>query len=456
VSTDGVPRGRPVPVVTGGWMLRHARRMRGDPLGFLLDCAAEQGDVVGFPIPRQSVLFVNDPEAAQRVLQGNHRGYGKRTVQYRSLALVTGEGLLVSDGETWRHNRRLVQPAFHHRTLEAVGSHVAGAGERLLTEWAARPDGTVVDVDDAMMRTALDVVGRSLFSTDLGPDAQRLVAAVLTALDRVVARARSPLPAPLSLPTPGNLRLRSAVRTLDDAVARMVAERRCRAVDDPSPADLLGLLLATHEGADVLTDEQVRDEVVTLIVAGHETVASALTWACWLVSGDPEVGRRLAEEADRVLAGRPPTAADYLALPYARQVLDEALRLYPPAWVVTRRALADDVLAGYAVPGESLVILSTYTLHRHPAVWSDPERFDPDRFGPGAWDEARRIAYLPFGAGPRLCIGRDFALVEGVLLLAMMAARFRFERRPGQSVHTDASVTIRPHGGLPLRLVRLP
>jgi len=162
------------------------------------------------------------------------------------------------------------------------------------------------------------------------------------------------------------------------------------------------------------------------------------------------------EEADRVLAGRPPTAADYLALPYARRVLDEALRLYPPAWVVTRRALADDVLAGYAVPGESLVILSTYTLHRHPAVWSDPERFDPDRFGPGAWDEARRIAYLPFGAGPRLCIGRDFALVEGVLLLAMMAARFRFERRPGQSVHTDASVTIRPHGGLPLRLVRLP
>lgn len=433
-------------------MLKHARRMRSDPVGFLVDCAAELGDVVEFPIPRQRVFFVNEPEAVGRILQGNHRAYGKDTLQYRSLRVVTGSGLLVSEGEQWLAGRRMVQPAFHQRTLEALGGHVGAAADRLVTAWADHRDGAVVDVDAAMMRSTLEVVGQALFSTDLGPSAGELVGAVVEALDRVARRARSPLPLPLGWPSPGNRRLAAAVATLDARVEAMVRARR--GLPDQAADDLLGLLLASagEDGsAGPAGEREVRDQVVTLIVAGHETVASALTWAWWLVAGDPAVARRLTQESRRVLGGRTATLADYPQLPYARAVLDEALRLYPPAWVVTRRVLADDQLAGVAVPAGSLVIVSPYALHRHRAVWPVPEAFDPQRFLPGGQDLPRG-AYLPFGAGPRMCVGREFALVEGVLLLAAVAGQFGLERAEGQRVRPDALVTVRPKGGLRLVL----
>jgi len=436
-------------------MLRHARQMRYDPLGFLVDCADEQGDVVEFPVPGQRVFFVNDPAAALRVLQGNHPAYGKDTVQYRSLALVTGSGLLVSEADVWLRGRRMVQPAFHQRTLAALADHVAEATQRLAALWQARPPGSEVDVDAAMMRTTLEVVGASLFSTDLGSSATELVRAVTGALDQVVSRARSPLAPPLRWPTPGNRRLRRAVATLDERVAQMVAARR---PGGPSGAgeDLLGLLLAAAEEdppARRPSGRAVRDEVVTLIVAGHETVASALTWAWWLVAGAPAVAAELARESRHVLDGRAATLSDYPHLPYARAVLDEALRLYPPAWVVTRRVLRDDVLAGTRVPAGSMVIVSPYVLHRHPLLWTAPEAFDPSRFAdqPGG---SGRPGYLPFGAGPRMCVGREFALVEGVLVLAALAGRFTLARRPGQVVRAHPSVTVRPAGGLRLVLGR--
>jgi cytochrome P450 len=439
------------PRVSGAWMLQHARRMRSDPLGFLVDCAAEQGDIVEFPIPRQRVFFVNDPDAVGRVLQGNHRAYGKGTLQYRSLSVVTGQGLLVSEGQTWLRGRRMVQPAFHHSTLQALAAQVAAAAERLIVGWDALAAGSDVDVDAAMMHATLEVVGQALFSTDLGPSAAELVAAVVAALDRVAKRARSPLPLPLGWPSPGNLRLRAALATLDARVDEMVGARRRLG---SARADLLGLLLSSSEaggpgGQDA--EQQVRDQVVTLIVAGHETVASALTWAWWLVAGDAAVAGRLAQESRDVLGGRPATLEDYPRLVYTRAVLDEALRLFPPAWLVTRRVLADDVLAQQPVPAGSLVIVSPYALHRNPRVWTAPQAFDPGRFLPGA-DPAPRRGYLPFGAGPRMCVGREFALVEGVLLLAAVAGRFSLSRRPGQTVVADPLVTVRPRGGLQLVL----
>jgi len=441
------------PRATGRWMLQHARAMRSDPLGFLLACAGEFGDIVEFPIPRQPVFFVNDPDAAARVLQGNHPAYGKDTVQYRSLALVTGEGLLVSDGEGWRRARHLVQPAFHASTMDALGGQVAGALGRLNSRWDAQPAGAVVDVDEAMMRVTLEIVGQALFSTDLAPDAVDLVEAVSRALDVVIARARTPIPLPSWLPTPSKRRLAGSVRTLDRAVAAMVADHRA---PGPARSDLLSLLLAATDGpgGTGLSEEQVRDEVITLVVAGHETVASALTWALWLVADDPEVRARLAAEADSVLGERPPSATDYAALTYTRQVMDEALRLYPPAWVVTRRVLADDVLAGAPVPAGALIIVSPYTLHRRADVWDRPEAFDPDRFAPDRRADAVRRGYLPFGAGPRLCVGRDFALVESTLVLAATVGRYAIERLPGLPRQMDPSVTLRPKAGLPMRLRR--
>lgn len=433
----------------GPEMLRAFSAIRRNPLDYLDSVWHQYGDVVQFPIPRPPSYLINDPDGVRRVLVTNSRAYGKDTIQYRSLSLVTGEGLLVADTEAWRRQRPLVQPAFHHETLEHVVSHVDVAVQRLARDWQSLPAGNVVDVDTAMMTTALEVVGHALFGTDLSADAQRLAEATLTALDVVVARARVPITPPAWVPTPGNRRLQGAVRELDAAVARMIAERRAR--PDDAPEDMLDLLLAARDDTGRgLTPVEVRDQIVTFIVAGHETVASALSWAWALLAEHPHVQRALQDESDSVLAGRPPTFADYARLPYSRAVLDEVMRLYPPAWLVTRRVLAADTLGGREIPAGAVLILSPWLLHRHPGVWRDPERFDPTRFLDGSAD---RTAFIPFGAGPRQCIGRDFAYVEGVLILAAMAGRFDVTfpdggRRPS----ADPLVTVRPVGGVSLRV----
>jgi len=425
-------------------MLREARRMVRDPLGYLGDVVARYGPVVAFPMPRTPVLLVNSPEGARRVLVDNARGYGKRTVQYDTLSLVTGQGLLVSDPPVWLAHRRMVQPAFHRDGLASVGRHTVLAARRAVARWSDLPGGAVVDVDDAMMRTSLEVVGSALFSTDLtGDTAGRIVDAVLAALDRVVVRARSPWLPPPAVPTPGNLRLRRALRTIDAEVAAMVASR---STDSPGD-DVLGILLRARDSGSGPDDTALRDEVVTLLVAGHETVASSLTWTLHLLAHHPQVQERLADEVAAL--DDDPSTADLPRLPWTRAVVDEALRLYPPAWVVTRRALVEDVLSGYTVPAGSVVLVSPYTVQRDPAVWPDPERFDPTRF---LGTTPARGTYLPFGAGPRLCIGRDFALVESALVLAVIARRFAVRPAPGPPPRVDALVTLRPRGGLPLRL----
>lgn len=445
------------PGPSGPQMLRAFTQIRRDPLQYLVDTSAQFGPVVQFPIPRPPSYLVSDAAAARRVLTTHARGYDKQTLQYSSLSLVTGEGLLTSDGEVWRRQRRLVQPAFHHEAIAAVGDHVAAALDRLDERWTQLPPrGAILDVDEIIMRTTLEVVGSSLFGTDLAGDAHRLTEATLSALDVVVARARVPITPPGWVPTPSNRRLQQAVRTLDEAVAGILAERRAE-TPGQRRADMLDLLLAPDDEGDVLSPTEIRDQVVTFIVAGHETVASALTWALWLVSGDDAVAQRLQDEAVAVLGDGAPRVEDVRRLPYARAVLDEAMRLYPPAWLVTRRAREADVLGGRVIPEGALVILSPYLVHRDPKVWADPDRFDPDRFAgglPRGGDAA--AAYWPFGAGPRLCIGREFALLEGVLLLAGLARRVHFARDRGIAPPRAVPlVTIRPEAGMPLAVSRL-
>ncbi len=432
-------------------MVRDVPAIRRDPLGYLERLVARYGDLVAFPMPRTPVLLVNDPDGARRVLVENARGYSKATVQYGALSAVTGSGLLTADGEDWRRRRRIAQPAFHHGSLDVVAAQSVAAGRRVADGWRALPDGSVVDVDAACMRATLEVVGRTLFDDDLAADGERIVAAVHDALAVVVQRAR--LPRPGWLPLPSRHRLRSAVATLDETCARVVRSRRDRGIGDDD-ADLLALLLRSADAEGGLTDAQVRDELVTLVIAGHETVASSLAWTMQLLAEHPDVQERVHEELDSVLAGRSPGWADVPALTVTRQVVDEALRLYPPAWVVTRRAVAPDVVAGVSVPAGTLVIISPWLLHRRAEAWERPLGFEPGRFAaPRA--ATPRADYLPFGMGPRLCIGRDFALVESVLALATVLQGHRLEAvRDGAGrvvrPRVDALVTLRPHGGMPL------
>ncbi|WP_432548090.1 cytochrome P450 [Kineococcus sp. SYSU DK004] len=431
-------------------MVRAVPAIRRSPVDFLTATAARYGDLAAFPLPRTPVLLLNDPAGVKHVLVDAHRRYGRATPQYSALATVTGQGLLASDGDTWRRHRRTVQPAFHHGALSDVAERAVAAGARLGAEADARA-GAPLEVLDATSRASLEVVGHTLADADLSGVAQQLVDAVGRALELLVARAASPVPG--SWPTRSRRLLERETARIDAVCARIVAARRARpaAADgderEDGREDVVGLMLRAG-----LSDAEVRDELVTFVVAGHETVASSLTWTLDLLARHPGAQQRLHAELDELLDGgrRSPGWEDLRGLRFTRAVLEESLRLYPPAWVITRRALEDDVVAGVEVPAGTLVIVCTWALHRHPAVWEEPEEFRPERF----LDAARRErGYVPFGAGPRLCIGRDLALVESVLLLAELLRTRSLAPAPGPRPAVESLVTLRPRGGLHL-LVR--
>ena len=382
-------------------MLRGAPAMIRDPLGFLGQQWQVHGDVVQFPIPSPPTYFVNSPDGVDRVLRGNHMNYGKDTLQYRRLSMLTGFGLLTADTDLWRVQRPVVQPAFGADLVPRVEKATAAACAEI--DW---PDG-VRDVDADILRLTLGIVGEVLFGADLAGSAAELAEATLSGLE-VVVRKSSPLSAPLWMPTPANRQLARARAQLDEAVARLTAE--------PAPAGTMLRLL--QDGADPQT---VRDQVVTFLVAGHETVASGLSWSLYL------------------LAQHPTDAT-------SEQVFNEALRLYPPAWLITRQSLGPDVLGGVEIPAGALIITSPYWLHRHPEVWDAPEEFRPGR-------ELPRGVYVPFGNGPRLCIGRGMSLIEGPMILDYLRDRYRFD--VVDPVRMKPEVTIRPVGGMPLRVTRI-
>jgi cytochrome P450 len=446
-------------------MIRGVPAMLRNPLGWLEQAVARYGDLIALPLPRTPVLLVNTPSGARRVLQENHPNYTKQTVQYGALSLVTGAGLLTTDGEPWRRHRRIMQPAFHHGGLEHIAEATLIAAERMRQAWDEVPAEVPVDADAATMRAMLEVVGRTLFADDLAEHGERVVHAVDEALHVVLARARSPFAnGPLGrLPTPSRRRLRRAVATLDAVCAEVVDRRRRQGVG-AEDGDLLAVLL--RAGTE-LSDQEIRDELVTLVIAGHETVASSLTWTLHLLAGDPDVQKRLHAELDEVLADGPETVPgggtqgavsraprwpDLRELTYTRAVVEESLRLYPPAWVITRRAVVDDRIDGVTVPAGTLILISPWLVHRREQTWPDPLRFDPTRFL-GAEPSRRREGYLPFGDGPRLCIGRDFALVEATLVLAELLRDRAVQHPPdAPAPQVDALVTLRPRNGLPLLL----
>lgn len=433
-------------------LLPRISKIQQDALGFLVDLADRYGDVAFLAAGSLPVFVVNHPDGVKHILQDQNRRYSKDTIQYNALATITGRGLLTSDGAFWLRQRRLAQPAFARPHMLALDRIVVPAADAMLNRWAEdERSGQPVDVDSEMMRLALEVVGKALFSIDLSREAEKLTSAVLTALDHIIYRARNVIVPPDFIPTPRNLRFKGALRTLDQAVYNLIASRRS---SGDLGEDLLGMLLQARdeETGQPMTDLQVRDEVLTMLIAGHETVASALTWTWYLLSQNPAARARLKEEVRTVLGSRLPNSADLPSLPYTAQVFSEALRLYPPAWVITRRAVEADELMGYPVPVGALMIMSPYVVHRLPDHWADPLAFRPERFSPESEVGRHRYAYIPFGGGPRLCIGSHFAAVEAHLIIAMVTQRFCLELDPSADVQVDALVTLRPRVGMPMKL----
>jgi cytochrome P450 len=426
-------------------LARGFRAIRSDPLTFLEQTQSRYGDLVAFPVPGTPTFLLCDPEAVRHVLQGNARNWPKATRQYSSLATVTGPGLLAVSDDRWLGRRRIAQPAFHHSRIDLIAASVAEAARRVVDSMAGLAAlavaGELVDVDTLSMRITLDVVGRTLFDRDLADVTDELVRATDEAAELVVAQGRS-MPWPSWVPTLVNRRLRVSVESLDDICRRLVTDRRSRGVSGRD-TDLLGLLIAAG-----LPDDAIRDELVTMVVAGHETVASALTWTLMLLAEHPAAQQRLRDEARAAGYWTPLRLREQL--PWTCAVIDESLRLFPPGWVVSRKATEADSVGGQAVPRGTLAIISPWLLHRSAKSWTHPGEFRPERFL-GEIATKARPDYIPFGLGPRLCIGRDFALVELTILLVELLRDHVVELPSGwKRPECNALVTLRPRGGLRL------
>jgi cytochrome P450 len=430
-----------------------------DQLGLYTRAARQYGDFVPLRFGIRRAIFLNHPDLIEQVLVTQNAKFIKSMALRRSRRLL-GNGLLTSEGDFWRRQRRLAQPAFHRQRIAAYADTMVESTQRILADWdrltQAAGGPAPVDVHTEMMRLTLDIVSKTLFGADVGADTEEIGQAVTIGQERFTRRISSLLFfLPETLPLPGNLPFLRAADRLDQIIYRIIAQRREQRARGEDRPDLLSMLLsAQDEDGTRMTDKQLRDECMTLFLAGHETTALALSWAWYLLSQHPEAEAALHAELDEVLQGRAPTMADLPRLPYAEAVVNEAMRLYPPAYAMGREAVEDVRLGQYTVPQGMLVLMSMYVMHRDPRYFEAPETFQPERWMKGLQKTLPRFAYFPFGGGPRLCIGNQFAMMEAVLLLVTVAQRYRLRREPGARIEPWTGITLRPKYGVPVLLER--
>lgn len=436
------PRGYPV--------LGMLPQLRSDPIRTFLDAANEYGDIVHLKAGPYHGYLVSDPAHIKHVLQDNARNYHKSPL-YDRLRDGIGNGLLTSEDSFWLRQRRLAQPAFHRQRLVGMTEAMVDCTQRMLERWdaIAMRSGTI-DLVGEMMSLTQAIIVRTMFSTDLGPAAD-VVNRTWPIINQRIGETFWSTKLETELPLPANLRFRRALRELEDVVYSIIRERRQSSRDEP---DLLSMFLSARdeETGESMSDKQLRDEVMTMLLAGHETTSLALSWTYYLLSAHPEVEERLADEVERVTGGSVPVYAHVEQLTFTRMVLEESMRLYPPAWGFSRLALGDDRIADYPVAKGSIVFVIPFVVHRRPNLWPEPERFDPERFAPGRDAARHRFAYIPFGGGPRGCIGNHFAMLEAQLIVAAIAQRYRVQLTPGQTIRAEPLITLRPKPGIEARL----
>lgn len=446
------------PTINGHWLLGAMPEFKKDTLAPLIRYNEQFGNAqrIRF-VPGFYGYIFNHPDHFKHILQDNNQNYTKSPhPTFEVFRPLLGNGLLTSDGDFWRRQRRLAQPAFHRRRIADFGTLMTEATAVMLEKWRHQPAGQPIPIEEEMTRLTMEIVGKALFSMDITREAEQVGEAFTQANhDISVLNTTAFNTLLLKIPfLPITRRLNQNIRKLEEVVDHIITQRRNNppAPDSREAGDLLSMLMEakdeeTGQGMDA---KQLRDEVMTLFLAGHETTANTLTWTFYLLYQNPEARAKLEAELRTVLNGRLPTIADLPNLPYTNMVIEESLRLYPVAYAIARWCNQADKVGGYDVPANSPITMTTYVLHRNPDFWPDPEKFEPERFTPERKAERPRYAYVPFGGGPRQCIGNQFALTEAALILATICQNYRLDLVPGHPVVIDPLITLRPKYGLPM------
>ena len=413
----------------------------------------EYGDLVCWR-GLQDICLVNHPDLIRPILTQEHPHFSKNTFNYHVLRQVLGNGLVTNDGPDWARQRRLVQPAFASRRVARFDETINARTSALVAHWERRDSGEVVWIDREMSSLTFGILGETLFGRDIGEHADEM-AEILEVVNLPSHDPRALLTLNPRISTPFTRKWKQAMKRLDDIVFGIIAEHDRHPDRSHGIVDLL-FAARDEETGEGMDERQIRDEVVTLMFAGHETVATGLSWTLYLLTVHPDIQERLAEDVETNLDGEPAATEDLARLPYLRQVVQEAMRIYPPVWGFMRRTEHETELGGTVIPAETTLGVVTYALHRHPELWPDPERFDPDRFAPDQARDRDFFAYLPFSAGPRTCIGAGMAMLETQLILAQIVPRFRMRVVPDHPIETEARITLMPRHGIPVTLNRRP
>jgi cytochrome P450 len=420
-----------------------------DVLGLLRRVAREYGDIVRIPVLKGDRILLNHPDLIEQLLVIQQTKFYKSTISKEATQRLLGQGLLISEGDFWRRQRRLAQPAFHRARINEYAATMVEIAQTHAREWRS---GEIRDMAHEMTATTLDIAVRTLFGTTLPGEAEQVGRAMTFLMRYSLSRARSPVNVPASWPTPRNRRANREYEFLDSLVYRIISERQAQG-NSVRHSDLLALLMSTmDEDGSQMTPRQLRDETMTLFLAGHETTALTLSWTWYLLSENLAAESRLHEELSGVLGGRAPEPADLERLPYLQAVVNEVLRLYPPAYVLARTSVAPSSFGGYDFPIGSTILVSQYVMHRDSRFYDDPDAFRPERWLDGLAARLPAGAYFPFGDGPRRCIGQGFALLESALVIATIAQKFRFRLVPGHPVVPEPLVTLRPRHGIRMTL----
>ncbi|MCY7351069.1 MAG: cytochrome P450 [Cytophagaceae bacterium] len=446
-----------IPAHKGQFLVGNTLQFTRDPLQFLSGLQRQYERIVKTRLVGRDIYVLLHPDDAKHVLQENNRNY-RKSESYRVLGLFLGNGLLNSEGDFWRRQRRLAQPAFYKQRLALLAETMVAEGQELVNRWSKTKAGKPVNVSVDIMEVTLSIVTKALFGADVKHQLRGISESLNTIIEFANETLTSFVRIPLRYPTPRNLAFKRSVQRVEGIIYEIIESRRRELSTQPDidHEDLLDMLLRAHdeETGEGMTDQQLRDEVTTIFMAGHETTAVAMSWALYLLAQNPEIARQLRQEVlDVVGTTELPGYGHVRELKYTMQVVQEVMRLYPPAWVISRRSLGPDSFGEYAVDTNAYVLVCPYLLHRDPARWAFPNAFHPDHFLPERIRERHPYAYIPFGGGPRLCIGNNFALMEMQLLLAILVRQFDFSLATAhQEVHPHASVTLRPKGELLLNV----